>query len=324
MMSLEKKLRYLAFRRSFDLKPKKINKKEIDASNYILVSCLRNEDFRLNYFLDYYRTIGVEHFIFIDNGSTDDTLKILNENSDVSLWVTYKSYKTSRYGMDWCNFLINKYCRNKWVICCDPDEFLIYPQIETRSISSLTKQMELNNQFAMNTILIDCYSKFSSLETKLDFNQSPFEVCEYFDKPNMLVDFNENKNNLWIRGGVRLRKSQNVSKAPAINKICLIHNKDSKFLYNSSMHDLVPIDFNVNYEEHHVSGVMMHFKFISSLKNKIEEELERKQHYDNSSEYKNYQKNLKEVFYNKNVSIRYENSSQLEEIGLIQEGKKIL
>ena len=35
-------------------------------------------------------------------------LKILNENSDVSSWVTYKSYKTSRYGMDWCNFLINK------------------------------------------------------------------------------------------------------------------------------------------------------------------------------------------------------------------------
>ena len=68
---------------------------------------------------------------------------------------------------------------------------------------------------------------------------------------------------------------------------------------------------------------MMHFKFISSLQKKIDEELKRKQHWDNSYEYINYKNHLSETFYNKNISIKYINSRQLEELGLIQRGKMI-
>lgn len=324
MLNINNKLKFLAFQRSFDLKKVDIKFRSIQNSKYVLVSCFRNEGFRLKYFIKYYKSIGVQHFLFIDNASSDNTVQILKNYKEVSLWKTNKSYKKSRFGMDWCNYLINKYCKDKWLICCDPDEFLIYPEFETKSLSTITRRMELNNQLAMNTTLIDCYSEKSISKTTLESSQSPFEVCQFFDKPNFLINENITNKNLWIRGGVRLRQSKTEIKAPAINKVCLVYNKKGLIFYNSSMHDLVPLELNSNYHDHCVIGAMMHFKFLSSLETKVKEELNRKQHYDGSSEYINYSKIIEETLYNKNISIKYKNSQNLELLGIIQKGKEIV
>ena len=91
MQFFNNKLLQLAFKRSFDLKAKKIQKHKIVNSKFLLISCLRNEGFRLNFFLNYYRKLGIEHFLIIDNDSNDETSEILNEDNDVSFWVTKKS-----------------------------------------------------------------------------------------------------------------------------------------------------------------------------------------------------------------------------------------
>jgi hypothetical protein len=53
--------------------------------------------------LDYYREMGVNHFLFVDNDSTDGTMDYLAEQPDVSVWHTRSSYKRSRFGADWLN-----------------------------------------------------------------------------------------------------------------------------------------------------------------------------------------------------------------------------
>ena len=65
----------------------------------------RNEKPRLPYFLDYYRKLGVDHFLFVDNGSTDGGRELLAAEPDVSLWRTDASYAKSRFGTDWLNWL---------------------------------------------------------------------------------------------------------------------------------------------------------------------------------------------------------------------------
>ena len=92
---------------------------------------MRNEAFRIPKFIEYYRNIGVDHFIFIDNGSNDELQEIIAKDEGVSCYHTNGSYLDSAFGMRWANFVLHKHCDGNWVVCVDPDEFLVYPYMES-------------------------------------------------------------------------------------------------------------------------------------------------------------------------------------------------
>ena len=317
-------LSYRTWRRSFDLKtikpPSTVGRK----ADFPLFCCLRNELFRLPQFLDYYRGLGVQQFYFIDNDSTDGLQDYLAEQEDCAVWHTKASYKASNFGMDWCNYLLRRFGAGKWTLCVDPDEFLIYPNCETRSIGELTRYMDEAGQRSLFTTMIDCYSDRPIEETALDRDTNPFDLCPYFDRFNFTQTFNENGDHCWVQGGVRMRKSffNMPFKAPALNKVPLI-KWQKKYFYTSSMHqtNAKNINCNLSQSEMFVSGCLFHFKYVSELKKKSEEELARKQHYDNSSEYSKYASTTSEVYYDKDISVRYNGSKHLESMQFMQSGE---
>ena len=73
----------------------------IKRTDILLFVTVRNEEERLPYFLDYYRRLGIDHFLFVDNASTDGTGELLRRQDDVSLWSSDQSYRLSRFGVDW-------------------------------------------------------------------------------------------------------------------------------------------------------------------------------------------------------------------------------
>ena len=111
-------------------------------ARHVVISVIRDEGHRLAFFLQYYRDLGFEHFICIDNGSTDGTAELLSGFDDVSLLSAHGSYKAARFGNDWINEVINRHCREKWVLYVDADEFLVYPHCDTRPIDQLTTYIE--------------------------------------------------------------------------------------------------------------------------------------------------------------------------------------
>ncbi len=325
-MRLRRKRRLLrCLRRRRDLKAVQDNTNKIKKNDILLMSVMRNEKIRLPYFLDYYRKLGINHFLCVDNNSDDGTREYLSGQPDVSLWWTDVGYKNATFGLDWSNYLLRRYAHKHWVLTVDPDEFFIYPFCDTRPIRALTDWLDDTGVRSFGTMLIDMYPETGIMDAPYHEGQNPFEVAPWFDSGNFMITRNPTYGNLWIQGGARARVffQNNPLKAPALNKIPLV-KWHRRYAYVSSTHALLPRGLNQVYEEQggeKTSGALLHAKLINTLGEKAKEELLRGQHYAASGEYKAYAKQLEDnpVFWNK-WSEKYINWRQIEILGLMSKG----
>ena len=72
-----------------------------DSASVVLVCVVWNELLLLQFFIDHYKTVGVEHFIFIDNNSDDGTTEYLISRDDVNieLYAERGSYRDAKFGI---------------------------------------------------------------------------------------------------------------------------------------------------------------------------------------------------------------------------------
>ena len=325
-MRLRRKRRILrCLRKRRELKALSNRTAQIRPRDVLLISVVRNERIRLPYFLDYYRKLGVGHFLFVDNNSDDGTPDFLRDQTDVSLWWTDASYKRSTYGVDWSNYLLRSYAHDHWVLTVDPDEFLIYPFCDTRPVEALTDWLDDTGVRSFGTMVIDMYPEGAIGDSPYQEGQNPFELAPWFDAGNYMITRNPTYGNLWIQGGARARVffRDTPAKAPALNKIPLV-KWHRRYAYVSSTHALLPRGLNQVYEEkggEKTSGALLHAKLIDTLGDKAREEMQRGEHYRGSGEYKAYAAQLQDmpVFWN-TWSEKYINWRQLEILGLMSKG----
>ncbi|MDF1802468.1 glycosyltransferase family 2 protein [Thalassovita sp.] len=314
-----------AFRKRRELAVVADRTANIKKGDILLFSTQRNEKIRLPYFLKYYRDLGVNHFLFVDNDSTDGAASYLADQPDVSVWRSSASYKRSRFGVDWLNWLQFKYAHDHWTLVVDPDEFLVYPFCDTRPLRALTDWLDASSIKSFSSMLLDMYPKGRIDAQPYQAGQDPLEIAGWFDSGNYTYKKNPFYGNLWIQGGPRTRVffPETPEKAPALNKIPLV-KWDRKYAFVSSTHMLLPRGLNQVYDEwggEKASGVLLHTKFLDTFTVKAAEELSRKQHYAASVEYKAYAEQLKD---DPDLwcrwSERYINWRQLEILGLMSKG----
>nr|WP_155093983.1 glycosyltransferase family 2 protein [Paracoccus aestuariivivens] len=318
-------LLFRAFRARSRLRPIEVRTKRIRSDDILLFMTIRNEKIRLPFFLEYYRRMGVQHFLVVDNGSDDGGPEYLAEQLDVSIWSTNASYKSSRFGMDWLNWLLHSYGSGHWCLTVDPDEFLVYPHLDSRPLKALTDWLDASAIRSFSAMLLDMYPKGPIAAQPYSEGQDPFQIANWFDPANYTIRKNGAYGNLWIQGGPRCRAffRDNPDQGPALNKIPLVR-WERHYAYLSSTHMLLPRSLNVVYDEdggEKASGCLLHAKFLSTFATKSAEELERRQHYSDSQEYMAYHAGLQEAqdFWCE-ASRRYEDWHQLENLGLISKG----
>ncbi|MCV3270082.1 glycosyltransferase family 2 protein [Roseobacter sinensis] len=320
-----KRLRARAYRKSFQLRRVADRTKEIRPDDILLFSTQRNEMPRLSYFLEYYRDMGVSHFLMVDNGSTDGSLDYLAAQADVSLWQTKGSYKNARYGVDWLNHLQGRYGHDHWCLVVDADEFLVYPFCDTRPLRALTDWLDTCSIRAFSAMMLDMYPKGPIDAQPYLPGQNPIDIACWFDSGNYTMSRNPLYWNLWVQGGPRSRLffSETPERAPALNKIPLV-KWSRRYAYVSSTHMLLPRGLNLAYDERggeKASGVLLHAKFLDTFSAKAAEESERREHYDDSREYLGYVDALEggQQLWCK-WSEKYINWRQLEILGLMSKG----
>lgn len=295
------------------------NSSKISKGDILLFCTLRNEAHRISFFLDYYRRLGVKHFIFVDNGSDDNFQELVSKYDDVTVYYTEASYKASNFGMHWLNSLLRKHGTGHWCMTCDPDEFLVYPKSDVLDLKDLTTYLDSNHRPSFFTLMVDMYGKGSLADSNYVPGTDPLTVNPYFDKSGYFFNENHRYNSLWCQGGVRMRTmfKDNPVGAPAINKTPLVKWK-WYYSYISSMHMAIPRRLNGGFRQG-LTGAVLHFKFIAAFEEKIAEEMERGQHYGDSAEYKKYMQFLKDSQnYCDNMSIKYTGWKQLSELGLVK------
>lgn len=288
-------------------------------------STVRNERPRLRYFLRYYRRLGVDHFFFVDNGSTDGTAEFLAGEADVSLWKTDASYRKSRFGTDWLNWLKFRFGHAHWTLTLDPDEFLVYPFCDTRPLPALCDWLDQSGLRSFGTMMLDMYPDVPLTDLSYAEGQDPFELAPWFDPGNYMISKNPKYGNLWIQGGPRARVyfSQTPEEAPSLNKIPLVR-WNRRYAYVSSTHMLLPRGLNNVYDEaggEKACGCLLHAKFLDSFVAKAAEEVERREHFARGREYEAYrERDVSDAGFWTACSERYVSWRQLELLGLMSKG----
>jgi hypothetical protein len=317
--------RYRAWRRSADLTAVRDRTGTIGGRDVLLFATLRNERQRLPYFMEYYRRLGIGHFLMVDNGSDDGSGDWLAAQPDVSLWATTASYRRSRFGTDWLNWLKRVHAHDHWALTVDLDEFFVYPFCDTRPIPALTDWLDASGARAFGALMLDLYPKGDPDAAHCAEGQNPFEVACWFDPGNYVVSRHPLFRHLWIQGGPRARVffADRPDEAPALNKIPLVR-WHRRYTYASSTHMLLPRGLNLVYDDaggERASGCLLHAKFLGGFAARADEELRRKQHFAGSREYAAYSRRAGEGL---NLwcdwSERYVNWRQLELLGLMSKG----
>lgn len=281
-----------ALRKRRQLSPVIDRTAQIAPGDILGASTVRNEIVRLPYFLDHHRKLGVAHFLFVDNGSNDGTREFLARQADVSLWSTPKSYRLSRFGLDWLTWLQIKHAHGHWCLTLDADEILIYPHHDTRPLPALVDWLERTGRRSFGTLMLDMYPKGPVQAQEYRPGEDPFTTLCWFDSGNYVIQKQPVLQNLWIQGGARARAffADNPRRAPTMGKVPLV-KWHWRYVYVNSAHALLPRWLNRVYDEdggEETSGIILHTKFLHTIVEKSAEEKGRREHFANSDLYDAY------------------------------------
>lgn len=287
-----RRLLWRALRRQRQLRAVIDRTADIRPGAILCLMTVRNEAVRLPWFLDHHRRLGVDHFLIVDNASSDASREWLAAQPDVSLWETRASYKLSRFGLDWLTWLQIRHAHGHWCLTLDADEILVYPYWETRDLRALTGWLDENGLESLGALMLDLYPRGRLSEQEYHAGDDPLEALHWFDGGDYSVQVQPRMGNLWIQGGVRARRffASEPRRAPTLNKVPLVR-WNRRFAYVNSTHAILPPRLNRVYATdggERISGALLHTKFLRGIVEKSAEEKHRKEHFANSALYDDY------------------------------------
>ncbi len=280
-------------------------------ADYVAVLTVKNEAVRVPYLLTYYRRLGVQHFVVIDNGSTDGLRESLAGELDVSTYLAAHGYKKSRFGVDWVNEVLYRHCVGKWILFIDADEFLVVAN-DTQDIPAVCAVLERQGRRSLQTMMLDLYSARRADENVIAVDQDPLAVCNLYDSTGYVRRFEVPSNTTWIKGGIRGRMffANDIWAGPALNKTPLVKWKRGDAFLKSA-HELFPRSLNGGHGP--VQGALLHFKFTNEATSKAVDPLAASEH---TSEYGAYQ-SIREARFVSDITRPYTGPEALVADGII-------
>ena len=230
----------------------------------LVISVVRNGELYIKSFMDHYQAMGVKHFVFLDNGSTDRTVELLCAQERITVLRTDAPYK--KYENTMKRYLAERFSAGRWNLCADIDELFDYPFSETLSLRDFLGYLNANGYTAVVAQMLDMFSDTPLAELESTLGDLLNEKYVYYDtslisKTEYLWSVRSNAEIKMHWGGVRkavFGTDNGLTKSPLV----LMDGKVKTFI-----------------TWHHVKGarmadiscLLLHYPFVSSFYAKVKD-----------------------------------------------------
>ena len=295
----------------------KIDKEAINNSRVIAIIVSKNEKEFLPNLLAHHREIGIQHFLYVDNLSDDDSLDYMLNQKDVSVFIASQYYNESRFAVNWQETLCQHYGLGRWVLILDSDELYIYDDFENQKIDKLLDLADAEETNAILAPMIDFYPDGDLAKADITLDQPFYRTCNSFDRLETM-DIGVTKrygpfsNSGYYAGGLRSRIFGNYKPYPQAN---YLNQKYNLIKYTPEMKLVEGLHFMFGHRLCSKQAGIMHFKYHASFYDKVIREVNAGQHWNAGQEYKKYLNVLEAgdeiVMFNPDVSCEYTSSKDL-------------
>lgn len=287
----------------------------LDQDDVVAVCAVHDSEALVQPYLEHYDDIGVKHFVFINNNSSDETVrKIVDSTSrgtHVDIWNTEDRFDGFK-AMGWKQRMFNLYGLDKWYLNLDIDEHFVYPNSENETIQNLTARSRSLGRKAVGSMLLDMYPKTANnLEGSVDEIGSLGALrnqFSHYDSTGYTLSGGENGLQR-LSGGPRTRV---FDRHPSLQKTPLILVESGTVAINP--HFVFPYELNPRMKTE-LDSALLHYKFLPGDLAKYRKYIESGVHWDNSSQYRSYVTAIDAVgtleFYDPSLSREYTNFNDL-------------
>ncbi|MGE0668762.1 MAG: glycosyltransferase family 2 protein [Sphingomonadales bacterium] len=287
-------------------------------SDIVCIAAVRNEILRLPDFFRHYRRLGVDRFIFIDNGSTDGSREFLLDQPGVELHATNAAFGRAHGSATWRQALLRRRASGCWGLSVDVDEHLVYDGCERHGLADLAGRLERAGRASLPAMMLDMYPDGPLDEAVPAPDRSLVEICPLFDGEGYMSPADRplyvGPRIRWFIGGPRRRlfAGNGQSAGGEAGKTPFARwDLDTTLL---SPHALHPSRLNLGTP----TGVLLHFKLMADLLGRTETAVREGQYFGNSIAYRRMLPSLREAPRLSAVwegSRRYESSRSLVQAG---------
>jgi hypothetical protein len=118
---------------------------------------VRNGEEYVEPFIRHYLSLGAKHIVFMDNGSSDRTVALTRGRPNVTVFEC-PAPAVGRNEVLLRRYLLNGFCRDRWCLCVDIDEFFDFPFSRALGLSGLIEYLEANSYTAVVSQMLDMFS----------------------------------------------------------------------------------------------------------------------------------------------------------------------
>ncbi len=294
-------------------------KKVAYAPDELVVVCLvRDGRPYMKSFIDHYLSLGVEHIVFLDNGSDDGTVAVARDHERVTVIQTKLPFKKYEFAMK--QYLISRFGKGRWCLYVDVDELFDYPYSDVVGLSSLLRYVNEKSYTAVVTQMLDMFPD-RALSSRVSQKDEPLkELYRFYDLSNV-----EKKDYKHRRGrGSNVAANDDIKMFKGGIRSTLF---DASFLL--SKHPLIFSDGKVRHKDNGLHGVrnarvadfscvLYHYKLVDGFRERATQAAREETYAQATFHYKKYHEMLER---NPEIRIRQDTARELGSVNeLIDDG----
>jgi hypothetical protein len=234
--------------------------------DFAVISLVKNGSPFIETFIKHYRELGAGHFFIIDNGSEDNTVKLLKNFENVTIYSTKLPHKLLQCEIR--RSVIERHCRNKWCLYADIDELFDFPYSEKIGMKGLIGYLTENKYTALAAYTLEMFSDNDIINSdKNRIGNNIENTYNYYDI-SMVGKMNYFRSRHWCRynilgdekirsydGGIRRKYFKTGYKTYMLIK--------HPFLY---IDNFIEVLTNPHYCDKakiaDITGILKHYKFV--------------------------------------------------------------